>query len=157
MKNRDFKDTVRENRVFTFRAIIFWILVVCSIVLLAGRMFYLQIMQHDRYATASENNRVLLQPIAPNRGLIYDTNGKLLATNRASQNLNLIIERVGDVEQTLALLQSLIPISESDLERFEKVRKQRRRPHEPIQLRTRLTEQEIAIWLLIVNVCSACR
>lgn len=149
MKNRDFKDPIRENRVFTFRAIIFWIVVVCLTCVLAGRIFYLQVMQHDRYATASENNRVLLQPIVPNRGLIYDTNGKLLANNRASQSLNLIIERVDDVEQTLTLLQSLVPITEGDLERFEKRRKQRRRPHEPIQLRTRLTEQEIAI--LAVN------
>ncbi|MEH6358544.1 MAG: penicillin-binding protein 2 [Pseudomonadales bacterium] len=149
MKNRDFKDPIRENRVFTFRAILFWIVVVCLTCVLAGRIFYLQVMQHDRYATASENNRVLLQPIVPNRGLIYDTNGKLLANNRASQSLNLIIERVDDVEQTLALLQSLLPITKGDLARFEKRRKQRRRPHEPIQLRTRLTEQEIAI--LAVN------
>jgi len=149
MKNRDFKDPIRETRVFTFRAIIFWVVVVCLTCVLAGRIFYLQVMQHDRYATASENNRVLLQPIVPNRGLIYDTNGKLLANNRASQSLNLIIERVDDVEQTLTLLQSLVPITAGDLERFEKRRKQRRRPHEPIQLRTRLTEQEIAI--LAVN------
>lgn len=149
MKNRDFKDPVSENRVFTFRAIIFWIGVVCLTCVLAGRMFYLQVMQHDRYATASENNRVLLQPIVPNRGLIYDTNGKLLANNRASQSLNLIIERVNDLEQTLTLLQSLISITDNDLERFEKRRKQRRRPHESIKLRTRLTEKEIAI--LAVN------
>jgi len=149
MKNRDFKDPIRETRVFTFRAIIFWIVVVCLVCVLAGRLFYLQVMQHDRYATASDNNRVLLQPIVPNRGLIYDTNGKLLANNRASQSLNLIIERVDDLEQTLALLQSLIPITDSDLERFEKRRQQRRRPHESILLRSRLTEQEIAV--LAVN------
>lgn len=149
MKNRDFKDPIREIRVFTFRAIIFWILVVCLVCVLAGRIFYLQVIQHDRYATASDNNRVLLQPIVPNRGLIYDTNGKLLADNRASQSLNLIIERVDDLEQTLTLLQSLIPITDGDLERFEKRRKQRRRPHESILLRTRLTEQEIAV--LAVN------
>ena len=149
MKNRDFKDPIRENRVFTFRAIIFWILVICLTCVLAGRIFYLQVIQHDYYTTASEKNRVLLQPIAPNRGLIYDTNGKLLANNRASQSLNLIIERVDNIDETLVLLQSLIPISESELERFEKRRRQRRRPHEPIQLRARLTEQEIAI--LAVN------
>jgi len=149
MKNRDFKDPIREIRVFTFRAIIFWIVVVCLVCVLAGRIFYLQVMQHDRYATASDNNRVLLQPIVPNRGLIYDTNGKLLANNRASQSLNLILERVDNLEQTLALLQSLIPITDNDFERFEKRRKQRRRPHESVQLRTRLSEQEIAV--LAVN------
>lgn len=149
MKNRDFKDPVRETRIFTFRAIIFWIVVVILVCVLAVRIFYLQVMQHERYAAASDNNRVLLQPIVPNRGLIYDTNGKLLADNRASKSLNLILERVDDLEQTLALLQRLLPISDGALERFEKRRKQRRRPHEPVLLRTRLTEQEIAV--LAVN------
>ncbi len=149
MKNRDFKDPYRENRIFTFRAILFWILVVVLVCVLAGRIFYLQVMQHERYATASENNRVLLQPIPPNRGLIYDTNGKLLADNRASQSLGIILERVDDLEESLALLQKLLPITEGDLERFEKRRKQRRRPHEPVLLHSNLSEQEIAI--LAVN------
>lgn len=149
MKNRDFKDPYRENRIFTFRAIIFWIFVVLMVCALAARFFYLQVMQHERYATASENNRVLLQPIPPNRGLIFDTSGKLLADNRASQSLNITLELVGDLEQTLQLLQALLPISDGDLERFEKRRKQRRRPHEPVLLRSKLTEQEIAV--LAVN------
>ena len=149
MKNRDFKDPYRENRIFTFRAILFWILVVVLVCVLAGRIFYLQVMQHERYATASENNRVLLQPIPPNRGLIYDINGKLLADNRASQSLGIILERVDDLEESLALLQKLLPITEGDLERFEKRRKQRRRPHEPVLLHSNLSEQEIAI--LAVN------
>lgn len=150
MQNRDFKDPIRETRIFTFRAIIFWIVVVCLVLVLAGRVFYLQVLQHERYATASDKNRVLLQPIAPNRGLIFDTNGKLLAENRASQSLNIIIERVGeDLPDLLALIQSLILVKESDLESFEKRRQQRRRPYEPVPLRGKLTEEEIAI--LAVN------
>lgn len=150
MQNRDFKDPIRETRIFTFRAIIFWIVVVCLVLVLAGRVFYLQVLQHERYATASDKNRVLLQPIAPNRGLIFDTNGKLLAENRASQSLNIIIERVGeDLPDLLALIQSLILVKKSDLESFEKRRQQRRRPYEPVPLRGKLTEEEIAI--LAVN------
>lgn len=149
MKNRDFKDPYRENRIFTSRAIIFWILVVVLVCLLAARFFYLQVMQYEHYATASEKNRVLLQPIPPNRGLIYDTRGRLLADNRASQSLNITLEVVDDLEQTLSLLQQLLPITDVDLERFEKRRKQRRRPHEPVLLRSKLTEQEIAV--LAVN------
>ena len=149
MKNRDFKDPYRENRIFTFRAILFWVLVVMMVIALAARFFYLQVSQHDRFATASENNRVLLQPIAPNRGLIFDSKGRLLAENRANQSLNIIIERVDDLEETLALLQQLLTVSDSDIERFEKRRKQRRRPHEPVLLRSKLSEEEIAI--LAVN------
>lgn len=150
MQNRDFKDPIRETRIFTFRAIIFWIFVMCLVFVLAARVFYLQVMQHERYATASDKNRVLLQPVAPNRGLIFDTNGKLLAENRASQRLNIVIERVGeDLSDLLVLIQSLVSVKESDIERFEKRRKQRRRPYEPVPLRGKLTEEEIAI--LAVN------
>lgn len=150
MQNRDFKDPIRETRIFTFRAIVFWIFVVCLVLVLAGRVFYLQVMEHERYATASDKNRVLLQPVAPNRGLIFDTNGKLLAENRASQSLNIIIERVGeDLPDLLALIQTLVSVKDSDLERFEKRRKQRRRPYEPVPLRGKLTEEEIAV--LAVN------
>lgn len=150
MKNRDFKDPGRETRIFTFRAILFWIAVVCMILALAGRVFYLQVLEHERYATASDKNRVLLQPVAPNRGLIFDTRGKLLAQNRASQSLNIVPEQVGKaLPELLATLQTLIPISDSDIESFEKRRKQRRRPYEPVPLRGKLSEEEMAI--LAVN------
>ena len=149
MKNRDFKDPIRETRIFTFRAIIFWIVVVGLVCVLAARIFYLQVIQYELHTTASDKNRILPQPVVPNRGLIYDTNGKLLAENRANQSLHLTLERVDDFEQTLAVLRGLVSITENDLKRFEKNRKRRRRPYESVPLRSKLSEQEIAV--LAVN------
>ena len=71
------KDHFLEYRLFTNRVII--LLVFCGLILLAlfSRLFYLQIIAHEHFTTLSEDNRVKLQAIAPNRGLIYDRNGIL--------------------------------------------------------------------------------
>ncbi|CUS40203.1 Penicillin-binding protein 2 (PBP-2) [hydrothermal vent metagenome] len=111
---------------------------------LAWRMSYLQIELHEKYKNLSENNRVQLRPLAPNRGLIYDRNGVLLAENIPSYSLTIVAERVRDLDQTLTFLNDLIEISERDREQFDKRLKFRRRPFEPVVLRYRLSEEEIA-------------
>ncbi len=144
MDRRDFKDLYHETRIFNRRALICWVALIILTCLLALRLFYLQVVQHDRYATLSDQNRVLLQPIAPNRGLVYDRNGILLAGNRATHSLNVTMERVGDLEETLASLGKIIPVSERDLERFSERLKDPRRPYQSVPVRFKLTEQEIA-------------
>ena len=89
-----------------------------------------------------------LQPLPPKRGLIYDRNGVLLADNRPSYVLSVVRERVGDLDVALSELQTLLPVSERDLENFHK-KINRSRPYEPVPLRFRLTENERA--LLAVN------
>ena len=89
-----------------------------------------------------------LQPLPPKRGLIYDRNGVLLADNRPSYVLSVVRERVGDLDVALSELQTLLPVSERDLENFHK-KVNRSRPYEPVPLRFRLTENERA--LLAVN------
>ncbi|MEJ6539690.1 MAG: penicillin-binding protein 2, partial [Halioglobus sp.] len=91
---------------------------------------------------------VQLQPLPPKRGLIYDRNGVLLADNRPSYVLSVVRERVGDLDVALSELQTLLPVSERDLENFHK-KVNRSRPYEPVPLRFRLTENERA--LLAVN------
>lgn len=138
------KDSYTEKRIFGFRVMVAALLVIALLSLLVWRYFSLQILQHQIYATASDRNRIQLQPIPPKRGLIYDRNGVLLAENIPSYSLTLIKERVENFDETLALLQTLIPIDEEDVGKFKK-RLQRRRPYEPIPLRFQLTEQEIAV------------
>ncbi|BBB28461.1 penicillin-binding protein 2 [Neptunomonas japonica] len=139
------KDHSQESRTFCFRALLAFMIVLLLIGVLLGRLYYLQVMQYDRYAAMSEKNRVQLQPVAPTRGLIYDTNGVLLADNRPSYSVTLLKEEVGkDLDATLAELQRIIEISDKDIERFKKRLKQRRRPYETVPVRFRLTEEEIA-------------
>lgn len=138
------KDHYGEARVFTHRVIFVSIMVVTLLGMLVFRYHNLQVVNHEDYATQSDRNRIHVQPIPPTRGLIYDRNGVLLAENRASYSLTLIKERVPDLEATLALLTTLIPVTEADIERFRKALQQRRKPFEAIPLRLQLTEDEIA-------------
>jgi penicillin-binding protein 2 len=112
------------------------------------RYHTLQITDYEQYVTESERNRVQLQPLPPKRGLIYDRNGVLLADNRPSFILSIIKERVDDLDATLAELQTLVPFTEGELEKFHE-RLKRRRPYEAVPLHFRLTEEERAV--LAVN------
>ena len=138
------KDHQRERRAFQFRALLAFALVVVLMAVLVSRLAYLQVSEHDRYSSLSDRNRIQLQPIPPTRGLIYDTNGELLADNRPSPNLSLVKERIDDLDATIAELASLVTISERDIEGFERRLKQRRRPYEAVPLRFRMSEEEIA-------------
>ncbi|NVK42706.1 MAG: penicillin-binding protein 2 [Oceanospirillaceae bacterium] len=139
-----FKDYSQESRTFRIRAALAFLVVLALIGLLVVRLYYLQVLEYDRFAAMSEDNRVHLQPVAPTRGLIYDRNGILLAENRPSYSVTLLKEEVKDLEGTLQALQQLIPITDRELERFRQRYAQRRRPFETVPLRFRLTEDEIA-------------
>ncbi|MGA1147435.1 MAG: hypothetical protein ACO3YU_10610, partial [Candidatus Nanopelagicales bacterium] len=78
----EIRDSERERRIFVVRA---WVLFVLAMLALGGlvlRMVQLQVWDHDKYSTRSERNRIQLEPIAPPRGLIFDRQGTLLASNR---------------------------------------------------------------------------
>ncbi|MDP6263906.1 MAG: penicillin-binding protein 2, partial [Pseudomonadales bacterium] len=96
------KDHSAEAEIFYERvAIGFGILIVLTL-FLVGRLFYLQIIQHDIYRTRSDDNRIHVQSIPPIRGLIFDRNGVLIADNIPTFNLTIIKERVEDIDKTLA-------------------------------------------------------
>ncbi|MFV0276569.1 MAG: penicillin-binding protein 2, partial [Parahaliea sp.] len=142
------KDQHREARIYSARTIIAVGIVIVLLGMILARYYSLQINQYETYRTESERNRVQLQPLPPKRGLIYDRNGVLLADNRPSHVLSIVVERVKDLDATLAELRQMIPVSAADLENFRK-KKARRRPYEPVPLRFRLTEDERAV--LAVN------
>lgn len=137
------KDTQREQRIFGARSLVALGFVTLLLGVLLVRYYSLQINEYEAYSTASERNRVQLQPLPPKRGLIYDRNGVLLADNRPSYTLSLIIERVEDLDATLASLAELVAIEESDLEKF-RTRVRQRRPYDPVPLRFRLDDVEQA-------------
>ncbi|MGM0593394.1 MAG: penicillin-binding protein 2 [Pseudomonadota bacterium] len=142
------KDPIRERHLFSRRAIVAALFSLLMLGLLVSRLAYLQLSRHDHYTTLSTNNRVALQPLAPTRGLIYDRNGVLLAQNLPTFSLEIVQERVEDMEATLEAIGALIPVREEDIDRFRHELKRSRR-FEPVPLRFRLTSQEVA--LLAVN------
>ncbi len=124
------KDYSEESIIFTSRAVLAFGCVLLLMLVLIGRVYYLQVVEFERYAAISEQNRVQLQPVAPRRGLIYDRNGVLLADNQPNFSVTLLKEEVDDLDATLAKLGELIELSERDIERFQERLQQRRRPFE---------------------------
>ncbi len=139
-----FKDHHREARTFTGRVLVTAILVLLMLGILLTRYYSLQITHYQDYATQSDKNRILVQTVKPKRGLIYDTNGELLADNRPSYTLSLTPENIKDLPETIQLLRTLVAIDDDDVRAFYKSLKSSRRPYQAVHLRYRLTEAEIA-------------
>jgi penicillin-binding protein 2 len=137
------KDPRREQFIYGARTVVAMLGVLLLLCLLLARYYTLQIRDYEAYSTASERNRVQLQPLPPKRGLIFDRNGVLLADNRPSYTLSLVVERVQGLDATLAQLAELVTIEAPDLEKFRE-RMGRRRPYEHVPLRFRLDDEEQA-------------
>lgn len=137
------KNHAEESRLFTRRAVIAGVLVLAAMLAVIARLVQLQIGNYTHLSTLSRDNQVRLEPLPPSRGLIYDANGILLAGNYSSRSLEITPEEIQDLDATFVKLRTLIDIKETDLRRFARVRKQRRR-FEEIPIRTNLTQEEVA-------------
>ncbi len=143
MEHLELKDPQREQRLFTRRLIVAVVAVFLLMGALVARMVYLQVFNYDHYATLSQNNRVAILPLPPTRGLIYDREGRVLAENIPSFTLEIVPEKVPDLEDTLQRLGRLVRLTEEDLKRFHK-RLRRNSAFKAVPLRFRLSEQEVA-------------
>lgn len=137
-----------ESRLYTARASFTLLVLFLMLGVLLWRYHDLQINRHQDFATLADNNRILVRALPPARGLIYDRNGVLLADNRPSFTLSIVVERTENLEQLLSDIGELLVFKETELARFEKLVK-RRRPYESVPLRFNLSEAEQA--LLAVN------
>lgn len=126
-----------------------WRLAVCAggvvflFFVLLLRFFYLQVIQHDYYLTLAEQNRISIVPVAPNRGLIVDRNGVVLAHNYSAYTLEISLKEAGRVEEVLDQLSELVDIQPRDRKRFRKLLEERREL-DVLPVRTRLTDEEVA-------------
>ena len=143
------KDHETEKRLVNKRLIACAALVLAISCALVGRMYFLQVTEFDYNSTVSENNRVHVLPIAPERGFIYDRNGVLLADNQPSFNMTLTRERAGDTAKVLDSVISILHLPEDEHAVFAKALKQARHPFDPSTLLYELSEEQIA--LLAVN------
>jgi penicillin-binding protein 2 len=137
------KNNLAESEIFQRRALIGFLGIALALTLLSIGYFRLQVLKHQEYQTLSDANRIKPRPIVPARGLIYDRNGKLLADNVSAYRLELIPEQVENMDQTVAIIKTIIYISDEDIENFEKSRKANRRFRAAV-LKLKLTEQERA-------------
>lgn len=138
------KDPIREKNIFTFRAVMAMFFILIMATGLLTRIYYLQVVDFEHYTTLSDKNRMQLQSVVPTRGLIYDRNGILLADNQPVFSVSVVKERSPDIEQTIEQIGSIIELTEEQIKRFKKRLGSRRKPYEPVPLKSKLTEEEIA-------------
>ncbi|CAH0525082.1 penicillin-binding protein 2 [Vibrio hippocampi] len=147
MKRRrsQIRDHQEEARLFKSRAVISFIFIILMVMLLVANLYHIQVNQFQDYKTRSNDNRIKIVPIAPNRGLIYDRNGVLLAENRPVFNLEITPEKVKNMDETIARLRAFLDISDDRLEAFQRDRKRSRR-FKSIPLLTQLTQEQVALF-----------
>ncbi len=139
------RDYQAEARLFASRAIVAFFGIVILMGLLVANMYNIQVNQFQDYQTRSNDNRIKVVPIAPNRGLIYDRNGVLLAENRPVFNLELTPEKIKDIDATIQELQTILEITPEQIERFHRERKRTRR-FKSVPLLTQLNEKQVAVF-----------
>ena len=139
----ELKDPERESLRFRRRLLIAGALMITAFGGLFGRFFYLQVIQHGHYQTLAESNRVAIVPIAPNRGVITDRNGVVLAQSYSAYTLEIMPSRVTNLEATIDQLAKIVEIQPRDRKRFKRLLDESKRL-ESVPLRTRLTDEEVA-------------
>ena len=139
----ELKNHQRELHQFRVRLTLSAAFVLFAFALLALRLFYLQVMQHEHYQTLAENNRISIVPIVPNRGLILDRNGVALAHNYSAYTLEITPSKVDSLEDTINGLAQIIEIAPRDRKRFRKLLEESKN-FESLPIRSRLNEVEVA-------------
>lgn len=137
------RDHSAESSLFARRALVSFIFIILVLGLLLSNLYYLQVDSYQAYKTRSNENRVKLVPIAPNRGLIYDRNGILLAENKPVYSLDVVPEKVKDIEQTIRQLTPLLNLTEDNIENFNS-RLFGQRRFKKVSVLTNLAESQVA-------------
>lgn len=144
-KRLTIKNYNQETRLFNQRIIVTAIIVGLFSFALIARLFTLQLIQHHKYTTLSNKNQMALIPIEPNRGLIFDRNGVLLAENIPSFSLDIVPAAVPSMTNTLKTLQELFQLDDETIKHFKRHRRGHR-PFEPVPLKLKLSEAEVALF-----------
>ena len=133
----------RELKNFQLRLALSAGFVLLLFLLLFARFSYLQVSQREHYHTLAEANRISISPIVPNRGLIFDRNGEVLAHNYSAYTLEIVPSKVGDLEALINELATVVEIAARDRKRFKKLMEESKR-FESLPIRTRLSDVEVA-------------
>ena len=132
-----------EIHKFRGRVVATQALVIVCFGLLVARLFYLQVVRHEDLQEQAEDNRTAIIPTVPTRGIIFDRNGEILASNYSAYTLEITPAKVDDVEATIEALSQIIDIQARDKKRFKRLRDESK-GFDSLPIRTRLTDAEVA-------------
>jgi penicillin-binding protein 2 len=140
----ELKDLERELDSFRGRLVVAAFFVLFCFGLIAARLVYLQVYKYEALATQAEANRIAVVPVVPNRGLIVDRNGIVMANNYSAYTLELVPSRLGrPVEEAIDALAEVVEIAPRDRKRFKRLQEDSKN-FESIPIRTKLSDEEVA-------------
>ena len=143
IKRQTIRDHTAEANLFARRAVIALIIIAALLGIVINNLHSLQVTQFEDYQTRSNGNRIKVLPVAPNRGLIMDRNGVILAENTPVFSLEVIPEQVKDIDAMLTQVSQFLPLTEEEIGDFKDSLKGQRR-FKPVALKTRLSQDEVA-------------
>lgn len=138
-----FRDYTAESSLFVRRALVAFLGILLLTGILVANLYNVQIVRYTDYQTRSNENRIKLVPIPPSRGIIYDRNGTPLALNRTIYQLEMMPEKVDNVQQTLDALRDVIDLTDDDIANFKKERSRSHR-FTSIPVKVNLSEVQVA-------------
>src|SRR5215831_232593 len=143
IQSPELKNPQRELQYFRRRMSIAGVIIIAAFGGLLGRFVYLQLIEHQHYQTLAESNRIAIVPIVPNRGVVTDRNGVVLAQSYSAYTLEVMPSRVKNLDAMIDELSALVDIQPRDRKRFKKLLEESKN-FESLPLRTRLTDEEVA-------------
>ncbi|KRB87821.1 penicillin-binding protein 2 [Noviherbaspirillum sp. Root189] len=140
----EFKNTEREVHLFRLRLSAAGVFVLICFGLLVSRFVWLQVVRHNHYQAQAEENRISVVPVVPNRGLIFDRNGVVLARNFSAYTLEITPSKLSEpLDTVINNLSTLVDIQPKDRRRFRRLQEEAKN-FESVPIRTRLTDEEVA-------------
>ncbi|MTV56441.1 penicillin-binding protein 2, partial [Pseudoduganella buxea] len=140
----ELKNNERDLYLFKVRLSLLGALVFVCFALLLARFVWLQVIKHSDYAAQAEDNRIAIVPIMPNRGLILDRNGVVLARNYSAYTLEITPSKLRlPLDETIDALAAIVEVTPKDRRRFRKLMEESKN-FASVPLRTRLSDEEVA-------------
>ena len=140
----EIKNVEQELGRFRTRLLAAALFVLFAFGLLVFRLVVLQVMRHDELQTQAENNRIAVVPIVPNRGLIVDRNGVVLANNYSAYTLEITPSKVDDLDGVIDQLSQVVEVQARDRKRFKRLMEETKSSFESLPIRTKLSDEEVA-------------
>lgn len=137
-----FRNHRQEHALTKSRVVVAAIFVLMMVGVLMGRLFYLQVVEHELYQTKANDNRLMLITEPPPRGLIFDRNGVVLADNRPIHSLTVIPERALSLPELKKALSESVDITDEEWADYESRLQDYRRPYQSITLKSQLSDEE---------------
>ena len=132
-----------KGKVLVKRSLILAFIEFLLFMVIIFRLYYLQVYQADRYKMLADENRISTRLLIPPRGIIYDRNQELLASNRQNFQVSIVAEQTPDIQETLDAFKKIMPLSEVEEEKIKKEIR-RKRSFVPIKIKDNLTWEEVS-------------